>query len=222
MNSLLRSTIAVLFAVPLLLATGCANPNAADSANFAGAITKYLQQRGNGHICYSASYSFPVAIYRDSNSYYLNTGSSDMFPTALSSTTLSHLHQLVAAGLVASSRTRFTVSNFFQSSTYPETKYILTDAGKRLIYPGNSSNNAALCFANTTVAKIVNFTIPGQVNGVTASEVTWSAGAVPISAIEPYFKAGKLVFLKRLASAQIASNRTGTAILTHLGWVYDN
>lgn len=208
-------------AAALLLVIGCSNANAPNDAHFAAGITSFLRQGGNGRICYSMSHVFPLDIFKGRPSYgYYNP--TDQENIGLSATTLDHLHQFVLAGIVATSHVLTPTENT-DGGTFlsPAVRYALTPLGQQLIFPGNSSQNAQICFAGLTVRKVVDFTIPGQEHGETVSTVRWKAGAVPDKKLKPLFQKGKLAFLQAYAASQLTATRSGMAVLTNHGWVYN-
>ncbi|NNM91793.1 MAG: hypothetical protein HKL92_00470 [Candidatus Eremiobacteraeota bacterium] len=177
------------------------------------AISKYLRQARNGGLGYTTSYVFPYAIFRS----WDNNGDNEQVRPS----TMAHLHQLMIAHLVSATNTRTTAENT-NGDTFlaPAVRYSLTPTGSRLFFSGNSSTNGQICYADITVKKVINFTIPGQANGETTSRIQWEADAVPDKAIAPMLHSGNLQFLTEYATENIANPRLGSAVLTHLGWEY--
>ncbi len=204
----------------LLVVMGCSNANAPTDAHFAAGITAYLRHGGNGRICYSMSHVFPLAVFKGRPSYgYYNPTEQENI--GVNSDTLDHLQQFVRAGLVTTKHV-LTPTEDTEGGTFltPAVRYALTSLGQQVIFPGNSSQNAQICFAGLTVKKVVDFTIPGQEHGETVSTVQWKADAVPDKKLRAPFQKGALPFLQSYAAGQIAATRSGMAVLTNHGWVY--
>ncbi|MDH2909714.1 MAG: hypothetical protein PXZ07_06325 [Candidatus Eremiobacteraeota bacterium] len=217
----IRPRTAIVAALALFLVIGCANSNAPTSANFSVGISKYLRQGGNGRICYTMSHVFPLDVFRGRPGYgYYNPINQDN--ENVGSGTMDHLHQFVVAGLVATTNVR-TPTEDTNGGTfmYPAVRYALTTLGRRLIFSGNSSQNAQICYADVTVKKVINFTLPGQEHGETISTIQWQADAIPDRGLDSLFHAGKLPFLQQYAASQISSVRSGRAVLTNRGWEYN-
>lgn len=208
-------------AATFIFFNGCSNSHAATNANFAKGIARYLGHGGNGRICYSMTHSFPFSVFRNGPNYgYYNQTNQDN--ENVTSATMDHLHQFVVARFVATANVNSPAEDTNGGTLlYPSVRYSLTTLGKRFIYPGNSSQNAQICYASVTVNKVVDFTIPGQEHGETISTVQWKPDALPDNAIKPLFRAGKLPFLQQYAASQIVNTRSGQAVLTNRGWVYN-
>lgn len=216
-----RLGAAIVSGAALLFVFGCADSHAATNANFSAGIAKYLNKGGHGRICYSMTHDFPFVVFKGRPSYgHYNPINQDN--EHVKSATMDHLHQFVVARLVATTNISSPVEDTNGGTfLYPSVRYALTSLGSHLISPGDTSQNAQICYADMTVKKVVNFTIPGQEHGETVSTVQWKADAVPDKNIKPLFKAGKLPFLQQYAANQIANIRSGGAVLTNRGWVYN-
>ncbi len=215
-----RSLIATIAAGIVLILSGCANPNAPSNVNFSKGLTRYLGKGSNGRICYTMSHGFPFDVFAV-GSHFQDYNSEDESNVRIAESTILHLHQLVFAHLVSTVNTRSPAEDTNgDTSLFPAVRYDLTPQGRHLIYPGDPSHFASICFANLIVSKVVSFTIPGQEHGQTVSTVRWRAGAIPDVDVAPFFKSGKLSFLQHFAERQSARSRTGKFVLTSLGWEY--
>uniref|UniRef100_E6Q4I4 Lipoprotein n=1 Tax=mine drainage metagenome TaxID=410659 RepID=E6Q4I4_9ZZZZ len=215
-----RPLIATIAAGMLLILSGCANPNAPSNANFSKGLARYLGKGSNGRICDTMSHGFPFDVFTvGSHFQYYNSESGNN--VRIAEPTILHLHQLVFAHLASMANTRAPAEDTNgDTSLFPAVRYDLTALGRHLIYPGDATHNADICFANLIVSKVVSFTIPGQEHGQTVSTVRWRASAIPDANVAPLFKSGKLPFLQHLAERQSTISRTGKFVLTSLGWEY--
>ena len=173
-------SVVVLAAVAALVA-GCADPKAASEKNFETAINDWISQNPP---CLSLPYSGVRAADRAADAgvfpIYVEAAVSD-HPRRLENQkkAAAPFEALAAAGLLKGEPTEITQSGYFAG---PQPKlavvaYSLTPEGEKAFSEkGNSRMMAdpSFCYGEPAVKEIVRFTEPGDMMGMTVSQVEYT------------------------------------------------
>ncbi|SPU47809.1 Uncharacterised protein [Brevundimonas diminuta] len=181
-------SVVVLAAVAALVA-GCSDPKAASKKNFETAINDWISQNPP---CLSLPYTGVSAADRAADvgvfPLYVEAAVSE-HPMRLENQkkAAAPFEALAAAGLLKGEPAEITQSGFFAG---PQPKlavvaYALTPEGEKAFKPrgegGFWSSQPGFCYGEPVVKEIVRFTEPGDMMGMTVSQVeyTWQLKNMP-------------------------------------------
>lgn len=181
-------SVVVLAAVAALVA-GCSNPKAADKKNFETAINDWISKN-------PPCLSLPSGSVRAAD----RPADAGVFPLYVEAAVSNHPMRLenqkkaaapfevmAAAGLLKGEPAEITQSGYFAG---PQPKlavvaYTLTPEGEKAFKPrgegGFWSSQPGFCYGEPAVKEIVRFTEPGEMMGMTVSQVdyTWQLKNMP-------------------------------------------
>lgn len=224
----MKNTVA-LVSIALLIA-GCSDPKAPNTKNFETAINDWIGQN-------PPCLAIPVIMtVREPD----RAEDADLFPlfveTADSQNTLrlenlkraaKPFEALVAAGLLKSEPAEIQQSGYFSSTptTLSVTAYNLTDEGKKAFVENGQKSalfggSPSFCYGEPRVTKIERFTEPGQMMGMTVSQVEYAYEVEKMprwtehAALQDAFPQ-----LKRDHSGAIQDK--AAVVLTSEGWVHE-
>jgi hypothetical protein len=171
----------VVLAVVAAVVTGCSDPKAASKKNFETAINDWISQNPP---CLSLPYGGVKAANRADDA--------GVFPLYVEAAVSEHplrlenqkkaaapFETLAAAGLLKGESTEITQSGFFAG---PQPKmavvaYSLTPEGEKAFSEKGNSRlmaNPSFCYGEPAVKEVVRFTEPGEMMGVTVSQVDYT------------------------------------------------
>jgi ribosomal protein S11 len=164
MISIKKAALSALAIGSALCLGACANPKAANESNFEAAIRSSFASQDERQ-CTQASVSFP-ATFSDRTEFGPLTNDTTQYD-ALSS-----------AGLVQkSSRSIHHEATWNPAWTERVTTYSISRDGQRYASTSQGYNgavNARFCYATKVAGKVTNFTVPGDMGGMTVSQVRYT------------------------------------------------
>ena len=211
--STLKSTAAfAIAAIAASITSGCANPKAASEENFSTAIRVYMAAHDERQ-CTQDSLSFP-------QSYYDRAA---WGPSMTSDATTTY-DALASAGLVTRSvhSTYHQAAMFMPAWTERVTTYNISPDGQRYVSKQQgygSSVFAKFCYAYKALDRVTNFTVPGDLGGMTISQVryTYSLSNVAQWANNKRID-GAFPDVEQTMQGADATQESTTLTLTNNGW----
>jgi hypothetical protein len=219
-------SVAILVAVAALVA-GCSNPKAADKKNFETAINDWISKNPP---CLSLPHGSVRAADRPADAeifpLYVEAAVSD-HPMRLENRrkAAAPFEVLAAAGLLKGEPAEIAQSGYFGG---PQPKlavvaYTLTPEGEKAFSEKGNSRLIAtpsFCYGEPDVKEIVRFTEPGEMMGVTVSQVdyTWQLKGMPEWAKS---KAMREAFPQLTRDNVDSLEGKAAVVLTNEGWVHE-
>jgi hypothetical protein len=211
----IRILLAELLLVTALVA--CADTKTANDANFTAAIDDYLASGGHGALCLGLDVSFPH----------------EAGPEDAAGDTNEKLTELREAKVIEAQMATVHAYPQWRDLTDPWVRsmrdemktvmtYTLTRAGSTYVTTNQSvgfGGSSRFCFAHLQGAKIVRFTEPGVMNGITVSDVTWVPEVTKMDAwASRALEAKQLPTIKHLIDETETAERHNLLELTDKGW----
>jgi hypothetical protein len=201
---------AMLAGIPALALAACANPRAVNDANFATAIRTYLASQDE-HQCTNNAMNFPQSF-------------SDRAAYGVLNNDTSAYDALVRVGLARRQlRVLHHAADWFNPAwTERVTTYSMTRSGHRYATTSNNgggSLSARFCFAVKGFGRVTNFTVPGDMGGMTVSQVryTYTLADVAPWASNSGIQNAFPEIRQTVAGAGVARESTAVT-LTNNGW----
>lgn len=218
----------VVLAAAAALGAGCSNPKAADKKNFATAINDWISKN-------PPCLSLPSGSVRAAD----RPADAGVFPLYVEAAVSDHplrqenqkkaaapFEALAAAGLLKDEPVEITQSGYFAG---PQPKmaviaYTLTPEGEKAFKArgegGFWSSQPGFCYGEPAVKEIVRFTEPGEMMGMTVSQVdyTWRLKNMPEWAKS---KAMQEVFPQLARDNSETLEGKAAVVLMSEGWVHE-
>lgn len=219
--------IVMMVAIPLAVLAGCSNSKSPSKSNFEHAINDWIEKDPPCLSIPQGSLQSPGQDYGALPRYVAATPATQPFAEQTRQRYLAPLDALVDAGLMKKSWTEIAEKQMFGSSEkkVPVVAYDLADKGKSALKPENAKGDSIgqrlqLCYGKPEVVEIKQFTQPGDMMGMTVSQVSYS---YHLADLPDWAKNAKMkeAFPDLARNTAESIDRKAAVVLTNDGWKHE-
>lgn len=200
-----RLTGGTAVVVAALLLGGC-SASSASASNFTRAINAYYAQPDN-------CFAIPLPAR---SIFHFNAKTSSWPVWIADSDAAKSPPRFLAAWVKDGYMTAHAHEGFAHDAIVPGKRYAFTRKGRRVLHSTGASIHDSVCVGEFRVAKVLNWTTPGQNGPGVASEVTFT---LRLGTFYPWLRHSALYAIYDFHDVIAAPSKTQTTvILTHNGW----